>query len=409
MTIRSHSASLLVLAALSCSHTKNTPPANDGSNAAAAPSTAATSPAPASDAPVADTPSPFEHAKLYVDPGYVAKVEAAAKADKANAALIRKVSAYPTAVWLESIGALASMKKTLDAAEKQQATSDQPVLVTFVVYDLPNRDCSAKASAGELEVDKGGEQRYKTEFIDKIVEEFSAHPKLRLVAIVEPDSLGNLATNLGMPKCAASEKAYRSSIAYAISKLAMPHVSLYLDAAHAGWLGWDGNRQRIAKIFKEILVEAGGADKIRGFATNVSNYNTVSGADGKKLGPANPCPDEGSYVAKLSEALKAEGIVGKKFIIDTARNGRVVRSTWGSWCNIKGAGLGPRPQASPMPLVDAYFWVKPPGESDGTSDPKAARFDAGCASPDSVANAPEAGQWFGAHFLEMAKNAEPAL
>ncbi|HMA94226.1 MAG TPA: glycoside hydrolase family 6 protein, partial [Polyangiaceae bacterium] len=251
--------------------------------------------------------------------------------------------------------------------------------------------------------------KYKSEFIDKIAAQFAAHPKLRIVAIVEPDSLANLATNLNVPKCAASEQAYRESIAYAVSKLSQPQVSIYLDAAHAGWLGWEGNRQKIAKIFKDVLTRAGGQEKIRGFATNVSNYNTISGGDGKKLGAANPCPDEGTYITKLSAALNAEGIVGKKFIIDTARNGRVVRKTWGSWCNVVGAGIGPRPQAAPMPLVDAYFWVKPPGESDGTSDPKASRFDAGCASPDSMPNAPEAGQWFGAHFLEMAKNADPSL
>jgi cellulose 1,4-beta-cellobiosidase len=214
---------------------------------------------------------------------------------------------------------------------------------------------------------------------------------------------------MNVPKCAASDQAYRGSIAYAVQKLHMPQVFTYLDAAHAGWLGWEGNRQKIAKIFKDVLTQAGDLDMIRGFATNVSNYNTVAGSDGKKLGPANPCPDESTYVTKLSAALEAEGIRGKRFIIDTGRNGKVARATWGSWCNVKGAGIGPRPQASPLPLVDAYFWVKPPGESDGISDPKAARFDQGCASPDAMPGAPEAGQWFGAHFLELAKNADPAL
>jgi cellulose 1,4-beta-cellobiosidase len=405
MTSRWLSLSLLTLAALSCSHQRNTEVPRTAATAAqpGTPGAAATL------APVVETPSPFEGAQFFLNPDYVAKVEAAAKADKANAALIKKVASYPTAVWLDSIASVAQVPKVLEAAEKQQGSDGKPVLVTFVVYDLPNRDCSAKASAGELDVDKGGEEKYKAEFIDKIAAQFAAHPKLRIVAIIEPDSLGNLATNMNVPKCAASDKTYRSATAYAVSKLNMPQVSLYLDAAHAGWLGWEGNRQRIAKIFKDVLTQAGGVEKIRGFATNVSNYNTVSGADGKKLGAANPCPDEGTYIAKLTEALKSEGISGKKFIIDTARNGKVVRATWGNWCNIKGAGIGPRPQAAPMPLVDAYFWVKPPGESDGTTDAKSARFDNGCASPDSMPNAPEAGQWFGAHFLEMAKNAEPAL
>jgi cellulose 1,4-beta-cellobiosidase len=91
------------------------------------------------------------------------------------------------------------------------------------------------------------------------------------VAILEPDSLPNLATNLNVPKCAVSDQVYRRSIAYAMSKLTQPNVTIYLDAAHAGWLGWQGNTQKIAAIFKDVLAQAGGADKVRGFATNISN------------------------------------------------------------------------------------------------------------------------------------------
>ncbi len=360
-------------------------------------------------ATVVEAPNPFDGAELLLNPSYTLKVAAAAKADKANSRSILKLASNPTATWLDSIASVSQIRTVLEAANQQQVASGKPVLALFVVYDLPNRDCSAKASAGELSVDKGGEEKYQTQFIDKIAAEFAAYPRVRIAAIIEPDSLPNLATNLSIPKCAASERAYRNSIAYAISKLSMPHVSLYLDAAHAGWLGWEGNRQKIAKIFKEVLNQGGGVDKIRGFATNVSNYNTVSGGDGKSLGPANPCPDEGTYVAKLNESLVAEGITGKKFIIDTARNGRIVRGSWGNWCNIRGAGVGPRPQASPMPLVDAYFWVKPPGESDGTSRRGAARFDEGCVSRDSMPNAPEAGHWFQAHAVELVKNANPPL
>ena len=45
---------------------------------------------------------------------------------------------------------------------------------------------------------------------------------------------------------------------------------------------------------------------------------------------------------------------------------------------IKGAGLGERPRAEPIRGIDAYFWIKPPGESDGVSDPKAPRYDEMC-------------------------------
>src|SRR6185295_682503 len=40
-----------------------------------------------------------------------------------------------------------------------------------------------------------------------------------------------------------------------------------------------------------------------------------------------------------------------------------------NWCNQAGAGLGERPRAVPAAGIDAYVWMKPPGESDGSSDP----------------------------------------
>jgi len=189
----------------------------------------------------------------------------------------------------------------------------------------------------------------------------------------------------------------------------MPNVSIYLDIGHAGWLGWEGNRVKAAKVYSDVLTQAGGADKIRGFVTNISNYNTVNSLDGKKLGPSNPCPDELTFAKKLTEAFATVGITGKKFVIDTSRNGKPTRTTWSSWCNVKAAGIGPRPQASPDPLLDAYFWIKPPGESDGTSDPKSSRMDPSCKSGDSMENAPEAGEWFQPYFIQLVKNAEPAF
>ena len=41
-----------------------------------------------------------------------------------------------------------------------------------------------------------------------------------------------------------------------------------------------------------------------------------------------------------------------------------------------GAGIGTRPTTDTgNDLIDAIVWVKPPGESDGTSDPTAERYD----------------------------------
>jgi cellulose 1,4-beta-cellobiosidase len=282
-------------------------------------------------------------------------------------------------------------------------------VTVLVLYDMPGRDCAAAASAGELDLG-GGESRYKTEFIDPIASQLRAHPSTRIVAILEPDSLANIATNLGAGRCAAAEPAYRRSIAYAVRTLSMPHVSIYLDAAHAGWLGWDANRAKIARVFREVLDEAGGVGLIRGFSTNVSNFNTLGDGDGKRLEPSNPCPDELTYVDRLTVSLAEVGITGKGFIVDTGRNGRGgIRAKWGVWCNVRGAGLGERPRASPAPGIDAFYWVKPPGESDGASEPSTPGYDAACATEGSAPGAPRAGQWFTSYFVQLVENANPPM
>lgn len=352
--------------------------------------------------------NPFEDALFYVNPDYVAKIESAAAAHPAEAERLRKVEAFPTAVWLDSMKNARLAGRHLDDALATQRQARRAVVSVFVLYDIPGRDCAAEASSGEL--DLRGMDRYKTDFIDVIAEQFRDHSSQRIVAILEPDSLANLATNLGIAKCQAAEHTYEQAISYAVRKLAMPHVSLYLDAAHAGWLGWDGNRAKIAHIFREVLDDAGGVDLVRGFSTNVSNFNTLSDRDGQRLEPSAPCPDELTYVEKLSSSLADVGISGKAFVIDTGRNGRGgIRSKAGVWCNVKGAGLGERPRASPAPGVDAYFWVKPPGDSDGASEASSPGYDVSCAGENSARGAPAAGQWFEEYFLDLAKNATPPL
>ena len=55
--------------------------------------------------------------------------------------------------------------------------------------------------------------------------------------------------------------------------------------------------------------------------------------------------------------------------VDASRIDRRIHT--GNWCNQSGAGIGERPKASPATGIDAYVWIKPPGESDGSSsDPR---------------------------------------
>jgi cellulose 1,4-beta-cellobiosidase len=357
-----------------------------------------------------DHVNPFEGARIYGDPGFARMVTSAGGSPEESAAL-KKVAGFPTAVWLEDLATAAQTSRWLDDAARQQRAAGQPVVPVFVIYNLPNRDCAAEGSRGELAVESGGEARYQKDFIDVIAAQFRAHPDQRIVAILEPDSLANLATNLDKPRCAASADVYHRGVAYAIAKLSLPNVYIYVDAAHGGWLGWGQNRPKIAAIFRNVLAAAGGPDRIRGFALNISNYNPSRDPNGNRKDPGNePPPDEVTYASDLSKALADVGIRNKGFVIDTARNGRAgLRTDPGNWCNVKGAGLGERPQVAPAPLVDAYLWLKTPGESDGTSDPQQPRYDVNCSSDDALPGAPQAGDLFKPYLLDLVKNANPPL
>jgi cellulose 1,4-beta-cellobiosidase len=345
--------------------------------------------------------NPFEGTTFYVSPKWREELEQAAAHAPNEAARVRSLAAQPVALWINSIDSVKNMLP-------HWLEESRGKLAVLVLYDLPNRDCAAAASAGEL--GPGDESRYRTEVVDPLAAQLRAHAGQRIAVVIEPDSLANLVTNQKVEKCAKSDAIYRGSIAYAVQTLSMPHVSLYLDAGHAGWLGWDEHRAKIATLFKEVLDRAGGASKIRGFATNVSGYGVLRGDDGRRLEPSNPCPDELTYVEKLSADLAKVGISGKAFVIDTSRNGRAgARSKSSSWCNVKNAGLGERPRAAPAPNVDAYYWIKVPGESDGTSDPKAPGFDATCASDDAAPEAPAAGQFFPSYLVGLIEHANPPL
>jgi hypothetical protein len=50
-----------------------------------------------------------------------------------------------TALWVESRGALPNLNATLASLAKLAS----PPLLVLVLYNLPNRDCAAKASMGE--------------------------------------------------------------------------------------------------------------------------------------------------------------------------------------------------------------------------------------------------------------------
>ncbi|RYZ69873.1 MAG: cellulose 1,4-beta-cellobiosidase [Proteobacteria bacterium] len=356
--------------------------------------------------PLLAASNPFEGSELYLDSNYAAHIEESIQRSPERASALEPLKSVGTAVWMDTISHIALAETALERAREQQNSSGKPVIVTTVVYNLPERDCAAKASNGELTAAANGMEIYKRQYIDRIAELFDKYSDLHIAAVIEPDSLPNLVTNMGVDKCAKAAPLYREGVEYALRKLQANHIALYLDIGHGGWLGWPNNRESAARVFKEVVDRAGGSGVIRGFATNVANYSPTYAPANDTHSAAyydwNPAIDEMTFVRLMQENLKNEGFNDVHFLIDTGRNGNpYARKSWKNWCNIRDAGLGQRPQIAPAEGVDAFLWIKPPGESDGTADPAAPRFDASCVSEDSHLGSPEAGVWNHEHLLRM--------
>ena len=149
-----------------------------------------------------------------MSPYYADEIAAAASAisDSSLKAKAASVAKIPTFTWLDSISKVPDLGTYLADAKKIQDSTGQKQVVQIVVYDLPNRDCHAKASNGELLIDNDGVNKYKHDYIDKIVETIKKYPNAKVVAVVEPDSLANLVTNLNVQKCANAKATYLVSL-----------------------------------------------------------------------------------------------------------------------------------------------------------------------------------------------------
>jgi cellulose 1,4-beta-cellobiosidase len=391
---------------------------------------------------------------------------------------MRQVANFPTFVWLDSIAAVngtngypRSLAGHLDAALAQGANA-----IGLVIYDLPNRDCSALASNGELLIAENGLNRYKAEYIDVIYNTISQarYSNLRIVTIIEPDSLPNLITNLSFAKCseAQSTGAYVQGVQYAIGRIrSLSNTYAYIDVGHHGWLGWDTNFNPFVSLLKQVGAGIpGGIGTIDGFIGNTANTGPtvepfmtanqmIGGQPVRSLQgwyDWNQYIDEQSYLTGLRNALiSGSGAfpTGIGMLIDTSRNGwggpnrptaaststdlrtfvmasRIDRRIHkGNWCNQDGAGIGARPTAAPLAGFDAWVWVKPPGESDGSSslipvgpeNPTGKGFDRMCDPTytgnqlngnnmtGALPNAPVSGRWFQSQFVQLVQNAFPAF
>lgn len=425
--------------------------------------------------------NPYVGARAYVNPDYAAAIDRSI-ALTSNAQLKKKMETikdYPTSIWLDRIAAIRpSSGKGVEAHLNQainqlnQLPQGTPMTITFVIYNLPGRDCSALASGGELPNTAAGLERYKKEYIDPIASIFARerYNQLRIIAMIEPDSLPNMVTNVTSQYPACQEvdrlKTYEKGIQYALDKFAaIPNVYSYLDIAHSGWLGWDNNLGRAVTLYTDVVKgTAKGFDSVTGFVTNTSGYtpveepnlpnpNNVSGVGNVKSASFyewNPHFDESDFTTALYNRFRTAGWPSRTgFTIDTSRNGwggpnrptaavgsnpsayvdsgRIDRRTHRYyWCNVDGAGMGHKPQAKPAGYgshIHAFVWNKPPGESDGASkhipNSEGKQADPNCdpnyvnplykVKTGAMANAPLAGQWFHEQFVMLVNNAYPPI
>ncbi|KAF8863659.1 hypothetical protein BDZ45DRAFT_583501 [Acephala macrosclerotiorum] len=357
--------------------------------------------------------NPFSGVALYANPYYASEISTSAIPSLSGAMATKAAAAanVPTFVWLDTMSKVPLMGTFLSNIRAlNKAGASPPVAGTFVVYDLPDRDCAALASNGEYTIANNGVANYKA-YIDAIEALLVTYSDVKVILVIEPDSLANLVTNLSVSKCSNAEAAYKECIEYAISTLNLPNVSMYLDAGHAGWLGWSANIGPAATLFASVYSAAGSPSQVRGLATNVANYNAWSIATCPSYTQGDSNCDEKRYINALAPLLTSAGFPAH-FIMDTSRNGvqPTAQLAWGDWCNLEGTGFGLRPSTSTGdPLEDAFVWVKPGGECDGTSNTTATRYDAHCGLADALKPAPEAGTWFEAYFEQLLTNANPAF
>ncbi len=361
--------------------------------------------------------------------------------DKASAAQIEMMIETPQAVWFTE----GTPQKVQQAVKNTvQRAAGKGTLPVLVAYFLPFRDCQQYSAGGAQSV---------AEYLAWIDGFAAGIGDAQALVILEPDGLGIIPYHIDIngnlewcqpaeadPATVAADR-YLALNAAVDRLLEQPNVHVYLDGTHSRWLGVGDAARR--------LVDAG-VGRASGFFLNVSNYQysahlekygtwiakciwfaTDPGSWGNghfdwcasQYYPAN-VDDFSTWT--LTDQWYADNVESQTwvpypgdaglthFVFDTSRNGQ---GRWvppaglplpdpQDWCNPPDRGLGYRPTADTgLTLLDAYLWVKIPGESDG----ECYRGTAGPLDPLRGVIDPPAGVWFPDMALELVQNANPPL
>jgi endoglucanase len=210
-----------------------------------------------------------------------------------------------------------------DVAEVVAAANADGAAPIMVVYNIPNRDCGGHSGGGAPD-----HQSYR-QWVDR----FAAGLSGPAYIVLEPDTLPH--------NCADQNQRQQinESLTHAVQaiKNAEPQANVYIDIGHSNWLAPATAAQRL---------QDAGLQYADGFALNTSNYRST---------------DESTAYAQ-----QIRNIVGndKGAVIDTSRNGNGPLDD--EWCDPAGRAIGDFPTtATGVSGIDAYLWVKLPGEADG--------------------------------------------
>jgi len=371
--------------------------------------------------------------RLYVNP-VSTTLEAAAGLTGQARADAQLLGSFPSANWFTK-GTPAEVRAAVDAVVTAAAADGSvPVLVA---YNLPFRDCAQYSAGGAADT------AAYTAWIDAFADGVGGRDA---VVILEPDGLGIIpwytTVNGDQEWCRPAELDAATAASDRFVQLnhavdafaALASTAVYLDGTHSGWLGAGDAAHR--------LINAG-VERADGFFLNASNYVATERLQkygswvsdciylstnswyqpqwcGSQYYPANPADFStwGLTDAAYDQAFADTGLVRNAaeqahFVIDTSRNGQGpwtppagVYTDAEDWCNPPDRGLGLAPTTDTgNALIDAYLWIKVPGESDG----RCYRGTGGPLDPERGIEDPAAGAWFPEQARELIALANPPI
>jgi len=242
---------------------------------------------------------------------------------------LKAIADQPCGIWL------GEWSGDVWSTVRGHVTQAGDTLPVFILYNIPGRD-NGNYSAGGL---KSPDEYYA--WVGKIAD---AIGNSQAIVVIEPDAVG-LSREIPQDK-----KTERLSMVHGAVKAlkAKSNVQVFIDASM--WVPVDENVQ---------LLKQAGLDMADGFSENVSGFKALV-----------TCLSYGNELAQKT---------GKKFVIDTSRNGNGPWETHeaDAWCNPPGRKIGKVPTfETDSPRCYAYLWLKAAGESDGTcrGGPRAGEF-----------------------------------